>query len=71
MRAMKHRTDPGMQLLAQYGYSKLADGLHIRPNSVSQWDYVPDRWLLDVERITGIERHRLRPDLFKGYRRAA
>ena len=30
---------------------------------------VPEGRLLDLERITGIARHRFRPDLFDGYER--
>jgi DNA-binding transcriptional regulator YdaS (Cro superfamily) len=32
--------------------------------AVSQWRKVPAERVLDVERITGISRHDLRPDVF-------
>lgn len=32
--------------------------------AVSQWKKVPAERVLDVERITGISRHDLRPDVF-------
>lgn len=32
--------------------------------AVSQWRKVPPERVLDVERITGISRHELRPDVF-------
>lgn len=32
--------------------------------AVSQWKKIPAERVLDVERITGISRHELRPDVF-------
>lgn len=32
--------------------------------AVSQWKHVPAQRVLDVERITGIPRHQLRPDIY-------
>ena len=46
------------------GATKLADGLGIRPPSIYSWTQVPPTRVLEVERITGIPRHRLRPDLY-------
>jgi DNA-binding transcriptional regulator YdaS (Cro superfamily) len=44
----------------------LADlsGEPISSQAVSQWKKVPPDRVLDVERITGISRHELRPDVF-------
>lgn len=36
----------------------------ITPQAVSQWKQVPAERVLDVERATGVSRHRLRPDLY-------
>lgn len=36
----------------------------LTPQAVSQWDKVPAARVLEVERITGISRHLLRPDVF-------
>lgn len=36
----------------------------ITPQAVSQWSKVPPARVLDVERITGVSRHDLRPDLY-------
>lgn len=44
--------------------SRLADGLKINSAAISQWDRVPAERVLDVESITGISRHDLRPDLY-------
>ena len=36
----------------------------ISSQAVSQWDKVPVSRVLDVERITGVPRHELRPDIY-------
>jgi DNA-binding transcriptional regulator YdaS (Cro superfamily) len=41
--------------------AKLGD---LTPQAVSQWKQVPPARVLDIERLTGISRHRLRPDVF-------
>ncbi len=43
---------------------KVADALGITQGAVSQWRRVPAGRVLDVERVTGISRHVLRPDLY-------
>lgn len=42
----------------------LAAALGIRPSAVSQWTRVPAERVIDVERVTGIPRHDLRPDIY-------
>lgn len=37
---------------------------NITPQAISQWKKVPADRVLDVERVTGISRHELRPDIF-------
>lgn len=49
----------------------LAAKLGITPGALSQWTQVPPDRALDVERITGISRHQLRPDVFGKPERAA
>lgn len=44
--------------------SKLAKALRITRQAVSDWDEVPINRLTQVERITGIPRAALRPDIF-------
>lgn len=44
--------------------SDLAKSLGITKGAVSQWNKIPAAHVLDVERITGISRHVLRPDIF-------
>ncbi len=36
----------------------------LSPQAVSQWKKCPPERVLDVERITGVSRHELRPDIF-------
>ncbi len=36
----------------------------ITPQAISQWTKVPAERVLDVERITGVSRYELRPDIF-------
>lgn len=44
---------------------KLAEtGIAITSQAISQWKRVPAERVLDVERVTGISRHDLRPDLY-------
>jgi DNA-binding transcriptional regulator YdaS (Cro superfamily) len=44
--------------------SFVAEQLGITSGAVSQWDHVPAERVLEVERITGIPRHELRPDIY-------
>lgn len=42
----------------------LADQLSISPSAISQWNRVPAERVLEIEHITGLPRHELRPDLY-------
>lgn len=42
----------------------IARDLKITHGAISQWKRVPAERVLDVERITSIPRHELRPDLY-------
>ena len=46
----------------------VARGLGINKSTVSRWRVVPPERVLDVERVTGIPRHELRPDLSSVFR---
>ena len=46
------------------GPGALAGPLGITPQAVSQWDEVPPLRVLAVERISGIPKEELRPDLY-------
>lgn len=48
------------------GLSKLADLLNVKPQVVHNWRSrgIPAERVLEVERVTGIPRHKLRSDLY-------
>lgn len=46
------------------GLEALAAPLGITKQAVSQWGKVPPLRVLAVERVSGISRHELRPDLY-------
>ena len=46
------------------GASALARLLGVTRSAISQWDRVPVERVLDVERLTGVPRHNLRPDIY-------
>jgi len=47
------------------GVDQLAALLHVSSASVAQWDRVPAERVMQVEKILGIPRKELRPDLFQ------
>lgn len=46
------------------GIAALARALNVRHPTFYRWRKVPPRRVLEIERITGISRRRLRPDLY-------
>lgn len=46
------------------GIVKLSEALGLSRGAVSQWKRVPPHRVLDVERLTGVHREILRPDLY-------
>lgn len=44
--------------------SELARRLSIKVQSIQQWRCVPAKRLLEIERVTGVSRQELRPDLY-------
>jgi DNA-binding transcriptional regulator YdaS (Cro superfamily) len=46
------------------GVVALAGQLGVTKGAVSQWERVPARHVLEVERLSGVSRHHLRPDVF-------
>jgi DNA-binding transcriptional regulator YdaS (Cro superfamily) len=45
--------------------SRIAEGLNVRLTAVSKWHRIPAERIVEVERITGIPREELRPDLYR------
>jgi DNA-binding transcriptional regulator YdaS (Cro superfamily) len=46
------------------GLTRLAASLNISKQAVAQWDEVPPLRVLEVERVSGVSRSELRPDLY-------
>ena len=46
------------------GGTALADALGIRAPSIAGWTQIPAERVLHIEKITGVSRHILRPDLY-------
>jgi len=46
------------------GIRALARELGIAHQAVAQWTRTPPLRVLEIERLTGISRHRLRPDIY-------
>jgi DNA-binding transcriptional regulator YdaS (Cro superfamily) len=46
------------------GQAKFARLIGVTAQAVSQWDEVPPLRVLEVERVSGVSRHDLRPDLY-------
>ena len=44
----------------------LARALDIDPAAVSRWRQVPQKRIIEIERVIGVPREKLRPDLYEG-----
>lgn len=51
------------------GATKFAAALGTGRSVIYLWKQVPAERLIEIERITGVPRDKLRPDLFRGYGR--
>ena len=57
---------PGLRLaLRAVSHAELARQLNITPQAIYQWVDIPSRKVLEIERITKIDREKLRPDLYR------
>jgi len=58
--------DHGLRLAIEAVGTKyrLAKLLGIWPSSVLRWHHIPSERIIEVERVTGIDRAKLRPDLY-------
>ncbi len=61
-----HQPDP-IQLAAEKvgGIVKLSLALGLSRGAVSQWTRIPAERVLEVERVSGVAREILRPDLYR------
>jgi DNA-binding transcriptional regulator YdaS (Cro superfamily) len=46
------------------GVAETARKLGISPQAVSQWEIIPVKHVLRMEELSGISRHRQRPDIY-------
>ena len=57
--------DEWINAVKSYGRARLALALGVSPQAISQWSHgPPPRRALEVERLLGVSRHVLRPDVF-------
>ena len=69
---MKNETDILNRVYEAAGSKyRLAKLLGIKKQAVQTWRRIPVERVIDVERITGISRHDLRPDLSAVFRDSA
>ena len=47
------------------GITKVAEALRISKQAVSAWRDVPPRYVVTLERLSGIPRQKIRPDVFR------
>jgi DNA-binding transcriptional regulator YdaS (Cro superfamily) len=61
------RMDPGVReaVIAAGGIRPLARALGILHTTIIRWRFIPIERLLQVEKVTGVPRERLRPDIFR------
>jgi DNA-binding transcriptional regulator YdaS (Cro superfamily) len=64
--------DTGLErVIGHFGNkSAMATALQIARQAIQQWDRVPVNRVLEIERMTGIPRTELRPDIYPPEQRA-
>lgn len=61
---MSKQTPLERAIAAAGGPPRLAEALGITPEAIYQWDVLPVARVLEVEKLTGVPRHELRPDYY-------
>lgn len=49
------------------GKKKMAEQLSVVPSAISMWlkrNRIPAEYVLQIERVSGVSRHELRPDIY-------
>jgi len=65
MLAMQGRNKNGLLATSPINFVKLAELAGVKKSTVSRWNIkVPAERVLLIERLTGVSRHVLRPDLY-------
>jgi DNA-binding transcriptional regulator YdaS (Cro superfamily) len=60
------RSEPIRLAIEKAGSVKaLAEMLNVTPQAISQWKRIPADRVPDLERVSGIPRHELRPDMWE------
>lgn len=62
---MAEQTGVEKAIAAAGNKSILARKLGVKVQSIQQWDRIPAERVLEVERVTGVPREELRPDLYR------
>ena len=64
----KRDHSPGLRLALKAvdgDYAGLAQQLRISRQAIYQWKDIPPKQVLEIERITKVDREKLRPDLYR------
>lgn len=61
---MNEAASPLEKTFSAINRRQLAKRLGISAQAISQWRRVPVERVLEVERLTGVSRHELRPDIY-------
>lgn len=63
---LRNIKDPGVRAAVKAAGNgfRLARDLGLTPAAIYRWDRIPSERIKDVERVTGVRREKLRPDLY-------
>jgi len=67
LQGMEKEISPGLRkaIEAAGSRNRLARKIDISGQAVQQWRDVPARWIIAIEKATGIPREELRPELYR------
>lgn len=63
----RKKMDPGIAAAVAVTGTRyrLAKILGLRPSAVLQWRQIPTKRIIEIEKLTGVPREQLRPDLYR------